>query len=263
MKLTTSAILLALSGAVYAVPLPIGVLDNVQDNCAGAGAGCVAAGPFLHHLADSETKYLHLVHPETAAVTHVVAPSTSLNAASTSSTSTARAAPTNDDEITSTKPAAGVYPSSNHPATSTPFTEPPSISSSNGTTLGSTSKTSYPTADDGVIKPQDDSQPDGPSPVKPAGMAVAPNSTQADQLTTSTKGLTTGSAPATNQTTPDTPAPILSNTPAPASDDAKKIAAANSTNIADATGVAQAPNLVHSNDISPDQKVRQVYRLMR
>jgi hypothetical protein len=258
MKLTTSAVLLALSGAVYAVPLPMGVLDNVQDNCTGMGSGCVPAGPFLHHLADSETKYLHLIHPETGAVTHVIAPSSSLTA---STSSTAGAATTNDDEIASTKPAAGVYPSSNHPATSTPFTEPPSISSSNGTSVGSSSiKPVSLTAVDGTIKPQDDDQQlDRPSPVRPAGTAVAPNSTLADQLATGAESSTAAApvaAPALNQTSPEAPAP--SSSPAPAVDDTKKLADVNSTNIADATGVAQAPKLVHSNDVNPDQKVRVV-----
>jgi hypothetical protein len=236
MKVATGAVLLALSGAAYAVPLPIGMLDNVQDSCSGMGSGCISAGPFLHHLADSETKYLHLIHPETGDVMHVIAPSNSVAAPSSS-------APAGiDDDQPPAKPAAGMYPSSNHPASSTPFSEPPSLSSANGTSLSSTAPVT--TADNS----------DKISPVQPAGTAVAPNSTLADNLASAMKGKMTP-LPATSATANQT------STSGQTGDDkttppADLNATLNATNIADATGVAQAPNLVKVNDNSPDQKVR-------
>lgn len=253
MKVATGAVLMALTGAAYAVPLPIGMLDNVQDSCSGMASGCVPAGPFLHHLADSETKYLHLIHPETGAVMHVIAPSNSVPTSSSSSPASAPAG--TDDDQPPAKPSAGMYPSSNHPATSTPFSEPPSLSSANGTSLSSTA--SVTTAD------KSDTQ----SPVQPAGTAVAPNSTLVGNLAGAVKGKMSPlpvSSSTANQTT-STDGPGADDTPAPPIEtDAKKSpnppadlsAPLNATNIADATGVAQAPNLVKSNDNSPDQKVR-------
>ncbi|UZJ54883.1 hypothetical protein CBS101457_004203 [Exobasidium rhododendri] len=63
---TTTAVILASLGAAHAIPLPMGLLPNVQDDCStSTSKNCIPASNFLHHLVQSDVKYNHLVHPET------------------------------------------------------------------------------------------------------------------------------------------------------------------------------------------------------
>lgn len=293
MKLTTGAVFFALSGAALAAPLPTGVLDNVQDDCTGKGPGCVSAGPFLHHMTDSESKYLHLIHPETGAVTH--APLSSLKSLPTSSYSSSSAGQDYDQGISGDSSMAGmgakmtgnpsmgglggmggmgggmtgshslssVYPSNNHPATTNPFRGPPppsgtasQLPSDPNVALDSSISPNATTA----ITPGSGPGGSGSKPVSLMDADFA-NVDDLEDLSMKPDGNAVSPNATTaplhgvpsNQNPPITPPPNSSDIKAPLPN--PMTAPPNSTQIADATGVAQAPNLLSINGSGSVQKV--------